>query len=209
MPANTVATRRGGRGRYPVPLDRQQKPGKKRSLPEFLEQHEVEAMIRCAPDTTSRLAMLMQWRGGLRVSEACAVQPRDVHLDANPPELVVRQGKGSRDRVVPLHAELANALAAAMGYSRARAGDALVGVSRVHAWRRYKVALGRAVEMGAIPAGKPVGTHTLRHSAARHWLRSGVPVNVVQLWLGHSSLSTTLIYLQLISDPGGYMERVP
>ena len=73
----------------------------------------------------------------------------------------------------------------------------------------YKRALERCYELGAIPHGKPCGTHTLRHSAARYWLMNDVPINVVSRWLGHANLQTTMIYLQLVSDPGGYMERVP
>ena len=62
---------------------------------------------------------------------------------------------------------------------------------------------------GTIPEGKPCGTHTLRHSAARYWLLNDVPINVVSKWLGHSNLKTTMVYLKLVADPGGFMERVP
>ncbi len=46
-------------------------------------------------------------------------------------------------------------------------------------------------------------------TAARHWLASGVPINVVSQWLGHASLQTTIIYLEILPDPIGYMEKVP
>ena len=54
-----------------------------------------------------------------------------------------------------------------------------------------------------------MGTHTLRHSAARHWLSSRIPINVVGRWLGHASLQTTLVYLEILPDPLGEMGRVP
>ena len=60
-----------------------------------------------------------------------------------------------------------------------------------------------------IPDEQEIGTHTLRHSAARHWLMNGVPINLVSVWLGHASLQTTLVYLKIIADPGNWMERVP
>ena len=69
--------------------------------------------------------------------------------------------------------------------------------------------VGKSQNLGAIPAGRKVATHTLRHSAARHWLASGIPINVVSRWLGHASLQTTLIYLQILPDPLGDMDRVP
>ena len=65
------------------------------------------------------------------------------------------------------------------------------------------------MEIEAIPEGMKVGTHTLRHSAARHWLSSGIPINVVSRWLGHAGLQTTLIYLEILPDPLGEMGRVP
>jgi site-specific recombinase XerD len=69
-------------------------------------------------------------------------------------------------------------------------------------------ALVRAIRDRALPIGTVVSPHTFRHSAARHWLAQGVQINTVQLWLGHSNLDTTLIYLQLVPDAGGVMENV-
>ena len=42
------------------------------------------------------------------------------------------------------------------------------------------------------------GTHTLRHSYARHLLMNGIPINYLSRWLGHSSVQTTLIYLAMV-----------
>ena len=53
-----------------------------------------------------------------------------------------------------------------------------------------------------------VGTHTLRYPAARHWLAEGVPFNHVSKWLGDVSIQSTLIYLDILPDPSGYMDRV-
>ena len=93
--------------------------------------------------------------------------------------------------------------------SKGKAGDSLIGVTRQAAWRWYKAALKACYAAGTIPKGKRCGTHTLRHSAARYWLLNEVPINVVSKWLGHSQLATTMVYTQLVSDPGGFMERVP
>ena len=67
----------------------------------------------------------------------------------------------------------------------------------------------RAEELGAIGPGKRVGTHTLRHSYARHMLMNGIPINYLSRWLGHSSTQTTLIYLELVPDPTGNLALVP
>ena len=66
-------------------------------------------------------------------------------------------------------------------------------------------ALAAAEKAGAIARGKRSGTHTLRHSFARHVLANGVPLNRLQVWLGHESLATTEIYLRLAPDTGGRM----
>ena len=50
-------------------------------LPEYLEMAEVNALIAAAPNPKARLIMLEQWRAGLRVSEALALEARDLHLD--------------------------------------------------------------------------------------------------------------------------------
>ena len=110
-------------------------------------------------------------------------------------------------RLVPAHDDLKGALSNAIAYGPVRRGR-IIAVTRSTAWRWVKDATERAVELGAIPAGRNVGTHTLRHSAARHWLSSGVPINVVSRWLGHSRLQTTLVYLEILPDPLGEMGRV-
>ena len=72
-----------------------------------------------------------------------------------------------------------------------------------------KTAVRRAEELGSIPLGREVGTHTFRHSYARHLLMNGIPINYLSRWLGHSSIQTTLIYLELVPDPTGSLAAVP
>ena len=177
------------------------------TLPEYLEPPEIHALMHAAPHGQARLVMLEQWRAGLRVSEAVALEVADLQIDGDSPTLRVRQGKGSKDRLVPLHSELAAAFRQVIDFGNIRRGP-LVNTTRSTAWRWTKHALARAQELGTIPAGRWVGTNTLRHSAARHWLASGVPINHVSRWLGHASIQTTLVYLEILPDPAGYMERV-
>ena len=116
--------------------------------------------------------------------------------------------RGSAEvRIFPVNPELTAALRQVIDFGNVRRGP-LVVTTRSTAWRWTKDALARAQATGTIPAGRWVGTHTLRHSAARHWLASGVPINHVSRWLGHASIQKTLIYLEILPDPSGYMERV-
>ena len=93
------------RGQHPrLPRDVDEKTAEQ--LPEYLEAHEVDALIRAASDPRARLLFLIEWRAGLRISEALAVETRDLSLDTDRPTIRVRQGKGSKARIVPVHAEL-------------------------------------------------------------------------------------------------------
>jgi integrase len=166
-------------------------------------------MLRAAPSVQARLLMLIMWRAGLRVSEALALVRADLSLDDKAPALRVRQGKGNRPRMVPVHLELAAALSNALGFMPGGQDQRIVPTTRRSALRWVTAAQAQLEGAGLLQPGRVVGNHTFRHSAARHWLASGVPINHVQRWLGHASLQTTLIYLTILPDPAGLMDRVP
>ena len=67
MTTQTVARRRRPRGAHPMTSDRSAQP---RRLPEYLEAHEVETIIRASDNPRARLLMLEQWMAGLRIAEA-------------------------------------------------------------------------------------------------------------------------------------------
>ena len=74
-----------------------------------------------------------------------------------------------------------------------------------------KAAAKRAEEVGDILPGRHISNHTLRHSYACHLLVHGILINYLSLsrWLGHSSIQTTLIYLELVPDQAGSLNQVP
>ena len=109
---------------------------------------------------------------------------------------------------MPVHPELHGALSNALAYGDISQGR-LIEAHTTTAWRWVKTAVKRAEELGAISPGKRVSTHTLRHSYARHLLINGIPINYLSRWLGHSSIQTTLIYLELVPDPTGSLASVP
>ena len=182
--------------------------GKRRTLPEYLEAAEVQAVLDAAPNPRAKLLILLQWRAGLRVSEALALEPRDLSLDTDRPTLRVRAGKGGKARVVPVHPELQAALIAVLNYADVGRGR-IVNTSRSTAWRWVKQAAFRAEVYGRLTPGRRIGTHTLRHSYARHLLMHGTPINHLSRWLGHASITPTLVYLELVPDPAGNLAAVP
>ena len=113
-----------------------------------------------------------------------------------------------KSRLVPVHPELHGALSSALAYGDISQGR-IVEAHPTTAWRWVQAAVKRAEELGAIAPGKRIGTHTLRHSYARYLLMNGIPINYLSRWLGHSSIQTTLIYLELVPDPTGSLAMVP
>ena len=95
-------------------------------LPEYLDAHEVDALIRAAPNPRARLLFLIEWRAGLRISEALSVEIHDLSLDSDRPTIRVRRGKGSKARIVPMDAELHAALTSALQFGNVGQDDRLV-----------------------------------------------------------------------------------
>jgi integrase/recombinase XerD len=186
-------------------------------LPEYLEPQQIETLIEFAADQSKVASnfILTMWRAGLRISEACALNAEDLKFASDAPQIHVRHGKGNKERFVPAHPELLRALKDHIQYTRARGKQPVFMVertgqrpSRVTGWQWTQRAYVKALRSRAITPDLPIHPHIFRHSAARHWLTQGVPINVVQLWLGHQNLSTSLIYLSLVPDQGGVMLNV-
>ena len=206
MTTQAISRQRKPRGRYPKTQDGAT-PKREKRIPEYLEADEVNAIIRAAPSPKAKLLMLQQWRAGLRVSEALDLEVRDLSLDTATPTLECVQARAARPglcRCIRSCTALTNALA----YGDISQGR-LIEVHTTTAWRWVKTAVKRAEELGAISSGKRISTHTLRHSYARHLLMNGIPINYLSRWLGHSSIQTTLIYLELVPDPTGSLAMVP
>lgn len=183
------------------PLAEVRLPRVRPSLPDTLEEREVERLI-AAPDVATALglrdrAMLeLLYAAGLRVSELVGLSVEAVNLRQG----VVRvRGKGDKDRLVPLGEEavewLSRYLERARGaLMRDATRPALFpgrddrAMTRQAFWYRIKA--------HARTAGieRPLSPHTLRHAFATHLLNHGANLRVVQLLLGHSDLSTTQIY---------------
>ena len=92
---------------------------------------------------------------------------------------------------------------------RRRGQGRFISASRPTVWRWAQAAVARAVVLGVVPAHWRVETHTFRHSNARHLLLHGIPIHYLSRWLGHQSIKTTLVYLELVPDPTSRLARVP
>ena len=126
MTATDLARSNGRKHSKKQQLARQRAMGnvsRRSTLPEYLEPTEIDALIHAAPHGQARLITLEGWRAGLRVSEAVSLEVEDLQLDGDRPTLPVRQGKGHKDRIVPVHAELAAAFRQVLAFGNVRRGQ--------------------------------------------------------------------------------------
>ncbi len=130
---------------------------------------------------------------GLRVGEIILLRMNDIILDERRGSVVVREGKGTKRREVPLNSRARKGL---LDYLRVRPegeGDALFLGQRDEGIQSKTVQ--RAVQRFAVDAGlENVTPHVLRHSFAKALIDSGVSLEKVATLLGHSNLNTTRIY---------------
>lgn len=152
-----------------------------KSLPRPVPPHAVPAIIAAAPDGPLRLGLMLAAYAGLRRAEICALTGHDVQHYPEP-LIVVRQGKGSKDRLVPMHPVLRVELADAKG------GGRLVGWSPDH--------LGTVAADHMRHLGYDCTLHQLRASFATELARV-LDGNVVAVGrvLGHESPATTMGYV--------------
>ena len=134
---------------------------------------------------------------GIRLGEAVRADVSD--LDLREGVLLVRSGKGKKDRVVPVEGRAAFALGTYLSESRpelAKRVDAALFLSR-DGGRLSMVGLYAMVQRHGQAIGVGVSPHARRHTCATHLLRGGADIRYVQELLGHRSLATTALYTRV------------
>ena len=173
--------------------------------PEVLTAQEVERLIRSSSNRAptgirNRALVAVLYRSGLRISEALALYPKDVTHDTA--SISVLHGKGDKRRTAGIDLE---ALAILDRWLDRRRQLGLKGRQRIFCTLSGKplqpsyvrAMLPRLARRAGIE--KRVHAHGLRHTMAAELMAEGVPVNVIQAQLGHSSVATTSTYLQHIA----------
>ncbi|WP_407257846.1 integron integrase [Klebsiella pneumoniae] len=214
------------------------RPRPSRRLPVVLTPDEVVRILGFLEGEHRLFAQLL-YGTGMRISEGLQLRVKDLDFDHG--TIIVREGKGSKDRALMLPESLAPSLREQLSRARAwwlkdraegRSGVALPdalersirapgipavvlgfaqhthstdprsGVVRRHHMydQTFQRAFKRAVEQAGIT--KPATPHTLRHSFATALLRSGYDIRTVQDLLGHSDVSTTMIYTHVLKVGG-------
>ena len=175
---------------------------REKKLPDVLSVDEVRQLIAAVRTPHNRTFFWTVYSLGLRLGEGLHLQVRDI--DSARMMVHVHRGKGAKDHYVPLPSHTLTSLraywithrhpvwlfpATGRDHGQATVADRPMERSSVQG------ALRRVVR--DLKLRKTISMHTLRHSYATHLLEAGVNLRLIQLYLGHSSLHTTMVYLHL------------
>jgi integrase/recombinase XerD len=181
-----------------------------KSMPTVLAREEVQRLLTSVRELRFATCLRLMYYCGLRISEAVSLEVQDILGRENPPRLHIRDGKGAKDRYVPLAAAMLEELRA---WWRTHRNPKLVFPAPVSG--KPGAVLQRPMSQTLIPmstasvqevfrlAQQTCGVHpratphTLRHSYATHLLEEGVSLRQISIYLGHESLDTTAIYTHL------------
>ncbi|MEO8362215.1 MAG: tyrosine-type recombinase/integrase, partial [Vicinamibacteria bacterium] len=176
---------------------------RRKFLPKSISQEKVAALLDARPSRTpleqrDRAILELLYGTGLRVSEASALDLTDINLKEA--TLLVRNGKGRKDRYVPIPLRAREALQMYLTDGReilsSRQSSGALFLSVIGG--RLEVDAVRGAVIRAAHAAKiQVSPHILRHSFATHLLEGGASILHVQKLLGHSRLTTTAIYTKV------------
>jgi site-specific recombinase XerD len=182
-------------------LRRLRVPGEQR-LPDVLSVEEVRRLIAAVRMPHNRTYFQAVYSLGLRLEEGLHLQVGDI--DSSRMMVHVHHGKGAKDRYVPLPSSTLRSLRDYWRTHRhptwlfpATGRDHRGAATADHPMERSSVQGAMRRVVAELKLRKAISVHTLRHSYATHLLEAGVNLRLIQQYLGHSSLRTTMIYLHL------------
>jgi len=161
---------------------------KPEKLVKYLMKSKVEEVLEHAKNDNKRNFLILNtlWKTGMRNSELCKLKKGDIKFEEK--RIIIHQGKGNKDRWIPLEENLSNLLSF---YCSDMAKEDKIFPLSTASIRNIAIKYRGDTEMTP---------HTMRHSFAVHCLKQGMNIRVLQKILGHRDLATTAEYLDLIGE---------
>jgi integrase len=151
-----------------------------KKLPVWIEEEEFRKVIKATRRKHHKIAFLLAFEAGLRISEVVNLQPTEINLENK--SILIKEAKGGKDRIVPLPKHWKQ--------DHSKHLPLKCGI------RSLQAAFRRAAIKSKITETKPtIHFHSLRHGFAKRLVDKGVPLNQVQILMGHSNVATTGIYV--------------
>jgi len=171
------------------------RPPKSEKLPVVLSQEEIRTILGHVQSPHHCITLQLIYSCGLRLSEGLAVQVPDI--DGQRQQLRIDQGKGNKDRYVPLSKRTLELLRCYWDRFRPPKPYLVLNpkTGKEFSPKTVQSAFSKALKKSEIT--KKVSVHSLRHSYATHLLEHGVDLRLIQRFLGHKSLKTTAKYLHI------------
>lgn len=168
-----------------------------KKLPVVLSQSEISRLLRQINNVKHLAIVQAGYSGGLRISEIARLCVADI--DSDRMVINVRQGKGKKDRMVPLSPVLLSVLRQYWLIERPRK---FMFPGKMPGCPISTSTISAIVHKATRAAGikKRVSTHTLRHTFATHHLEAGTDLRTLQMLMGHSCLRTTSHYLHVSTE---------
>ena len=166
-------------------------------MPKALNEMETEALLQANHPPRDLVIIMLMVYAGLRLVEVAHLNRGSVDLVSDQVRVI---GKGDKERIVPLHPELHQALEDWLNHKDGEPDDPLFrGYCGTRLKRR---AIGDVITKAGKQAGlsRRVTPHVLRHTFATRLLRRGVNLRLIQELLGHASVATTQIYTEVVSE---------
>lgn len=169
-------------------------PKREEYLPDILTPQEVFSIINHPKNIKHKAVLTLIYSCALRISESVHIEFS--HIDSDKRQLKIKQGKGRKDRIVPLTIDLINLLRDyAKEWKPHNRGKYLFAgqeLGKPYSTKSIQNKFNEAVV--CLKINKNVTVHSLRHSRATHWLDNGVDIRKIQVVLGHKRVTTTEIY---------------
>jgi len=169
---------------------------RREKLPVVLDPAEAKRLLAVKRSPVARMCAILMYSCGLRISEALHLKVTDI--DSQRMVVIVRSGKGNKDRHIPLPRRTLELLRDYWREYRPKTWLFVTPDGRPLADHSVRYFLKKARQDTGIR--KRVSCHTLRHSYATNLMAKGVDVRVIQVLLGHRSLKTTTLYLHMTSS---------